>query len=543
MARARVLEIGACFLATEGTEIIFVFLWVLCGKRERFPTLSISCLSRLAKDPARLATRLGIALYLLGSLAYLFLGQVNGDEGWYLYTSKLILQGALPYRDVAYTQMPLIPYVYGVLQIVYPSMYLGRLTSIVISIGTLLMGIVVARRYAGARASGIAALLFAAFVYGIYFNSIIKTYALLSFSFTATLFVLSSNLQDTRKYPLALLFAMAGALTRITAPLFVAPILLYVVIAAPGWKTRALILLECAAAALLIGFFVLSDWQAARWGLFDSHLRHWAGAGISTQINYILSQRLTDIAQQFGLVLALFVASVYFILRDQGLARAQRNCLPIWITALGLGLFAASHLVNGLWDAEYFVPAVTAFLPIVAIVLSQVYGEQESQSRVFFQGTLLAVLLLLPLTESIQHIDFTGRRLPLSELDEVAAFVAQHSQPTDQVFALEALDTVVIAHRSVLPGLTLGQFSVQLMDAPTAQRLHVVNAAMVADAVSQRKVQVIVLTERDFGLMDLMDIGSGAALRRALDREYKLALTVPLFGAYARPVNVYLLRQ
>jgi len=40
-----------------------------------------------------------------------------------------------------------------------------------------------------------------------------------------------------------------------------------------------------------------------------------------------------------------------------------------------------------------------------------------------------------------------------------------------------------------------------------------------------------------------MDIGSGAALRRALDREYKLALTVPLFGAYARPVNVYLLRQ
>jgi len=515
----------------------------LCGKRERFTALNVSSLSRLARDPTRLTVRIGIALYVLGSLAYLFLGQVNGDEGWYLYTSKLILQGALPYRDIAYTQMPLTAYVYGVLQIVFPSIYLGRLTSIVISLGTLLMGIVVARRYAGARAGGIAALLFAAFVYGIYFNSIVKTYALLSFFFTATLFVFSSNLQDTWKYPLALLFAMAGALTRITAPFFVAPILLYVVIAAPGWKTRALILLECAAAALLIGFFVLSDWQAARWGLFDSHLRHWAGAGISTQINYLLSQRLTDIVQRFGLVLALFVASVYFILRDQGLARAQRNCLPIWITALGLGLFAASHLVNGLWDAEYFVPAVTAFLPIVAIVLGQVYDALAEPSRVFLQGTLLAVLILLPLTESIQHIDYTGRRLPLAEVDEIATFIAQHTQPTDQVLALEALSAVVDAHRSVLPGLTLGQFSVQLMDAPTAQRLHVVNAAMVADAVSQRKVQVIVLTERDFGLMDLMDVESGSALRRALDREYNLALTVPLFGAYARPVYVYTLRQ
>jgi hypothetical protein len=53
---------------------------------------------------------------------------------------------------------------------------------------------------------------------------------------------------------------------------------------------------------------------------------------------------------------------------------------------------------------------------------------------------------------------------------------------------------------------------------------------------------VIVLTERDFGLMDLMDIGSELALRRALDREYGLALTVPLFGAYAHSVYVYLER-
>lgn len=35
----------------------------------------------------------GIALYLVFSLTYLFLGQPNADEGWYLYASKLVFEG------------------------------------------------------------------------------------------------------------------------------------------------------------------------------------------------------------------------------------------------------------------------------------------------------------------------------------------------------------------------------------------------------------------------------------------------------------------
>lgn len=487
------------------------------------------------------ATHLGIALYIGASIAYLFLGQINGDEGWYLYTSKLIAQGALPFRDIAYTQMPLFAYVYGVAQIVQPSMSLGRLTSILISLGTLLISIAVARRYAGARAGGIAAWLCAAFTFGVYFNSIVKTYALVSFFFVATLFVLSSN--GRAKYPLAILFALASVMVRITALAFLAPILVYVWIAASNWRVRALILLECGATILLTGFFLLPDGQAARWGLFDSHLRHWAGAGISTQINYILSQRLTDIVQNFGLVLALFIAAIYFVSRTHGFARVLREHLPIWIVVLGLGLFAVAHLPNGLWSVEYLVPAMTAFLPIVAIVLARIYAAQESQTRVLLQGVLLGALVLLPLTESIRHVDITGRRLPLAEVDEVAAFIARNSQPTDQVLALEALSAVVNADRSTLPGLTRAQFSAQLMDTPTAQWFHVVNAAMLADAVSQKQAKVIVLTERDFGLLDSMDAASAHALRHALDQYYDLAMTMPLFGQYARPAYVYLLRQ
>ncbi len=504
---------------------------------------NISQANKIARMLRPYATRIGIALYALASLAYLFLGQVNGDEGWYLYTSRLILQGALPYQDIAYTQMPLVAYIYGVAQIVQPSMYLGRITSIIVSFGTLLLAVATARRCAGARAGALTAFFFAAFAFGIYFNSIVKTYALVSFFFAATLFVLSLDLPETRKYPLAILFALASVMVRVTAVVFAAPLLLYVLIAARRWTTRALVVLECVAATALAGFFLLPDWQAARWGLFDSHLRHWAGAGISTQINFILSQRLTDIVQNFGLVLTLFIAAIYFAARARGFARVLRDDLPIWIVVLGLGLFAAAHLPNGLWSVEYLVPAMTAFLPIAAIVLARVYDAPEAQTRVLLQGILLGVLVLLPFSESIQHVDITGRRLPLAEVDEVAAYIARHSQPTDKVIALEALSAVVNARRSTLSGLTLAQFSAQLMDAPTAQRLRVVNAAMLADAVRQKQARVIVLTERDFGLLDSQDLASTNALRRALNQQYDLTMTMQLFGQYARPVYIYLLRE
>ena len=399
--------------------------------------------SRVLDDKVRWATWAGLVLYGIESLLYLALGQLNADEGWYLYGGKLALQGLLPFRDFAYTQMPLLPYIYGVLQIPSPGLVAGRLTSIAISLGAVGMGIVVARRYAGSRGGALAALLFAAFTFGIYFNTIVKTYALVSFFFIATLFVLSSSVAEERRYPLALLFALAAALVRVTALLFVVPILVYVLLNANRWRTRVAVLLESALAVLVTGFFVLPDWPAARWDLFDSHLRHWAGAQASTQIYHVLAERLPDIVQQFGLVLVLFAGALYFLFHFKGIRYFLGDRLPIWITALGLGLFAAAHLVNGLWDVEYLVPAATALLPILAIVLSQVYEDLESLSRLFVQGILVVVLLLVPLSESIGHVDVTGRRLPLAEVNAAAAFIAEHSEPQDEVLALEALSSVL----------------------------------------------------------------------------------------------------
>lgn len=86
----------------------------------------------------RMLTICGLAVFVFSSLAFLLLGRVNADEGWYLYASQLVFRGKVPYRDFAYTQTPLLPYVYGLPQILLgPGLYLGRVTSLLLSVTNL----------------------------------------------------------------------------------------------------------------------------------------------------------------------------------------------------------------------------------------------------------------------------------------------------------------------------------------------------------------------------------------------------------------------
>ena len=50
--------------------------------------------------------------FALGA-ANLYYGELNQDEGWYLYTARLAAEGQQPYRDFAFTQGPVFLMVYA----------------------------------------------------------------------------------------------------------------------------------------------------------------------------------------------------------------------------------------------------------------------------------------------------------------------------------------------------------------------------------------------------------------------------------------------
>jgi 4-amino-4-deoxy-L-arabinose transferase-like glycosyltransferase len=61
---------------------------------------------------------------------------IDVDEGSYVAAATLVLDGAVPYRDFLYVQMPLMPYVYGAwIAVLGESWYTARLLSVLLATG------------------------------------------------------------------------------------------------------------------------------------------------------------------------------------------------------------------------------------------------------------------------------------------------------------------------------------------------------------------------------------------------------------------------
>ena len=135
--------------------------------------------------------------WLVLSLLNVWMGELNQDEGWYLYAARQITQGYWPYRDYAFTQPPLLPLVYSA---VFPwiehfGLLGGRMLTWVFSVVGLLSTVWLALR-TGPRTvkrltAGACLILVAVNLYQSYFTTVVKTYALSGMFLSAGLLALS----------------------------------------------------------------------------------------------------------------------------------------------------------------------------------------------------------------------------------------------------------------------------------------------------------------------------------------------------------------
>jgi 4-amino-4-deoxy-L-arabinose transferase-like glycosyltransferase len=87
-----------------------------------------------ALDAALVAT---LAMLMAESMFFVFFAYLNRDEGWYLLSGRLALQGELPYRDFPYFQAPLLPYVFGAGAAVFGSSLIGaRMFGVVLALAS-----------------------------------------------------------------------------------------------------------------------------------------------------------------------------------------------------------------------------------------------------------------------------------------------------------------------------------------------------------------------------------------------------------------------
>jgi hypothetical protein len=107
----------------------------------RPPLFRLNRLGRIVSEPVFVMGAFLIVYLMLGCISIVHC-RLLADEGWYTYASKAVYNGVVPYRDFLFTQMPLAPYVYGIMMKLFePSISAGRIASLmfgVVSIGLIL---------------------------------------------------------------------------------------------------------------------------------------------------------------------------------------------------------------------------------------------------------------------------------------------------------------------------------------------------------------------------------------------------------------------
>ncbi len=453
-----------------------------------------------------------LGLYCFVALVYVFLGNNNRDEGWYLYASRLVYEGKVPYRDFPYFQMPLLPYIYGLPQFLFgPSILVGRLTSFAFSLITVGTGVYLAQRIAGRGA----ALLFLAF-------TIVNPNVMWTYTTTRTeplvtplvmlslLFLLKQRRStiDLVLAPSLMLWAMTVRLT--VMPAFAAVLIfsLYqarknsrqwdTILALVGLQMVVLVVVPLILTGERMVFNVWStqEFRGSQFGTPEPPL----GTLLRAKALFLpLLQAWYPLAVVLTVGLTAFLISMW-----RGGWRPSVAGLGEWPTAhlamLSLvGLIFLPNLALNALQPYYFVPAFPIAALMAASALHRLSGALHPHPEWVILPSLVGTLLLIealtfasifPLTLNTVDPDIVAIR-------NVGSYLKSVVPPDKRVVTLDT-SVVLEANRRVPHGLEMDVFSLwSRFTTSDARRYGVVNREILQELVADENTGAIVVGEYD----------------------------------------------
>jgi hypothetical protein len=452
----------------------------------------------------RIATIAAVVLAVVVAAAFVVVGRLNADEGWYLYAGRLAWRGELPYADFAFTQTPLLPYLYGGVQALASSLVLGRAFSVLLASAGIVLSVRVAWRLAGDRAAMIVAVLCAAYPVGLYNLALSKTYALVLLCFAGAAALLTSNVAPRRAWPLACAVAWAATFARASSiPLTVA-VVVFCCWTATDRHTRMRVLAVAAAGAAVMAAFLLVDPSNARFDLVTMHALRWEDASLGTRLETVLTERIPDWIGDYPVYVALAVGTLVSVL-TVARARAFVGRTPA-IAVVGVGV--VGYLAVQLWagqfaPVEYAAPMVPVLLalcvPVLLVALGLGCREHTDRRRPLVAYAVLAAAAVVTIFHPApwEYIVRPTSAGGLAHQGDVADVVRDLTDDDDEVLAMWAQPIVLDAGRDFVPGVTLGPFSYADLSTARARELHYVNAAMLRDIFVSERPAVVVFTDVD----------------------------------------------
>ncbi|MDF3127595.1 hypothetical protein P0Y35_00145 [Kiritimatiellaeota bacterium B1221] len=453
--------------------------------------------------------KLPILISALASLALLAVAfwwaPLNQDEGWYLMAARRVSQGHMPYRDFAFTQAPLFPYVFQFAQPLISTMGLagGRLVNIGFSLLTFLV-LHRSLRYFVPRPSRAFAFLLLICILGLnvfqaQYTVTVKTYPLAGFLLTLSMLGWISYQQTHRRSTLMLcaLALAAATATRLSVGLFFLPLGFTLLGQRKSDGQKAWIsfaLLGLLGLSLFFLPFLLLAPEGFKFGLLDFHAAREVNSSWLLKAGF-----LSRVLQSYlPAVLALFCL------------------LPNWkrwqpgSRSLCLGIFAVTllHLLAPFPYDDYQV----ALYPLLALLITietshQLPGVKQIRLAPFL---LMACLLFafsspqLPrwFSNGQDRIWFkTKAQSDLALLREKAELL--RTEFTKTPTKILTMDTYIpIENGMEIPrGLEMGPFSYfPDLDTEDAKRYQVVNQELLMDLIRNSDADIATFSGYTFAI-------------------------------------------
>ncbi len=325
-------------------------------------------------------------------------GNLNQDEGWYLYAARATSQGMLPYADYAFTQGPLLPLVYAGFQPVVDrfGMLGARSATAILALlagcFAILTASLTAKRGVTLVAAVLTAILILVNVYHSYFTTIVKTYALASVVLMGGLLA-TVGVTDRRRAAWALI---AGLLLGLSAGVrfslgIALPIVgLFFLFRRRVLGDRCWLLFGLGGAGALLAVFlpfVLHAPEGLKFGLLDYHGAREVGSPL--QLLVYKMGFLSRFTQAYFVFTLLAVMGWVFRNRLPGSSPGGQNRGPFsWNSALWLVGIAISavHFAAPFPYDDYQVVAYPVLATALAVSLanrlrSPAFPEEEAAGR------------------------------------------------------------------------------------------------------------------------------------------------------------------
>lgn len=499
--------------------------------------------------------------------ANIVLGDLNQDEGWYLYAAQLVSLGQLPYRDFAFTQAPMMPLVYSWIQplVALWGVAAGRVFTAVLGFAGALIAAAFAARLAAwpaARrpAAMLAFILVLVNVYQTYYLAVVKTYALTALFLLAGFLALSVAFDRRSRLAAAMagVFLVLATGTRTSAAI-VGPLVL-------AWlffdrKRLALhhwlffgIGAALATGLLFLPFFIMAP-DGAWFCMVQYHTLRTSGGVLQALLFKVgfISRLLQAYFVAVGLWLAVLLGQSW--LRAEKAPPPAADAATTVLTRLAWAAVLALTLVHLAAPFPYEDYQVFVYPLFAAGVASMAVRLMERLNRNWMPWLLAVVFGLAscacissPINQDwvIQGRDriwwVTREQTPLRKLRKTAAMLRSLAQPGDQLLTQDPY-LAVEAGLTLPHGLEMGQFSYfPDFDDQRAARLNVLNRAGMKRLLWTCDAPLAALSGYAFAMrapeIEPLAPEEQAAFRDIVRERYELLGQVSHFGQAATTLQI-----